>query len=225
MITITTRLDEILELATNDDGKHKVIQLGLIKIKDEMRTVQSSNASNVPCTSTLPPSSSTLPPFHTSPKSPPRVNTTKESMARKVLSPLVARRRGRPCTKRKVSKVDAIVNRLKGKNKKANLGQKVRQGEPRKLSFPCTGGVQHTMYEPVPPNQPYYLPCMDATQDSIYVPAPVSTIGDDIGSTSHTQAGIVNNISSQSLIVPSNFFDLNIDGDPNVPFFFLVSKC
>ncbi|KAI8011656.1 hypothetical protein LOK49_LG06G01425 [Camellia lanceoleosa] len=57
-------------------------------------------------------------------------------MARKVLSPLVARRRGRPCTKQKVSKVDAIVNRLKGKNKKANPGQKVRQGEPRKLSFP-----------------------------------------------------------------------------------------
>ncbi|GMP23693.1 hypothetical protein CsSME_00001199 [Camellia sinensis var. sinensis] len=75
-------------------------------------------------------------------------------MTRKVLSPLVARRRGRPCMKRKVSKVDAIVNWLKGKNKKANSvqGQKVRQGEPRKLSFPCTGGVRHTMYEPVPPN-------------------------------------------------------------------------
>ncbi|XP_028101611.1 protein FAR1-RELATED SEQUENCE 6-like [Camellia sinensis] len=154
-------LDEILELATNDDGKHKVIQLGLMKIKDEVRTVQSSSASNVPCISTLPSS-------HTLPKSPPRINTTKEIMTRKVLSPLVARRRGRPCTKQKVSKVDAIVNRLKGKNKKAN-------------------------------------------------PAPVSTIGDNIGSTSYTQAGMVNNISSQSSIVPSNFVDLNIDGDPNVP--------
>ncbi|GMP73255.1 hypothetical protein CsSME_00031057 [Camellia sinensis var. sinensis] len=237
-------LDEILKLTINDDAKHKVIQLGLMKIKDEVRTVQSSSASNVPCTSTLPPSSSTLPHSHSSPKSPPRINTTKESMTRKVLSPLVARRRGRPCTKRKVSKVDAIVNLLKGKNKKANpvQGHKVCQGESRKWSFPCTGGVQHTMYEPVPPNQPYYcpsmdaiedsmyvpvsenrpyyLPCMDATQDSIYVPAPVSTIGDDIGSTSHTQAGMGNSISSQSSIVPSNFVDLNIDRGPNVPFFF-----
>ncbi|GMP56172.1 hypothetical protein CsSME_00020751 [Camellia sinensis var. sinensis] len=41
-------------------------------------------------------------------------------MTRKVLSPMVARRRGRPCTKRKVSKVDEIVNRLKGKNKNAS---------------------------------------------------------------------------------------------------------
>ncbi|GMP61689.1 hypothetical protein CsSME_00024058 [Camellia sinensis var. sinensis] len=68
-------------------------------------------------------------------------------MTCKVLSPLVARRRSHPCTKQKISKVDAIVNRLKGKNKKANSvqGCKVRQGEPRKLSFPCTRGVQHTM--------------------------------------------------------------------------------
>ncbi|XP_028074879.1 uncharacterized protein LOC114277195 [Camellia sinensis] len=189
-------LDEILELATNDDGKHKVIQLGLMKINNEVRTVQSSSASNVPCTSTLPSSSSTLPPSHTSPKNPPRINTTKESMTHKVLSPLFARRRGRPCMKWKVSKVNAIVNRLKGKNKKANpvQGQKVS------------------------PSQPYYLPCMDATQDSMYAPVPVSTIGDDIESTSHTQAGMVNNISSQSSTVSSNFVDLNIDGDPNVLF-------
>ncbi|XP_028123137.1 protein FAR1-RELATED SEQUENCE 6-like [Camellia sinensis] len=117
-------LDEILDLATNDDAKHKVIQLGLMKIKDEVRTVQSSSASNVPCTSTLPPSSSTLPPSsstlppsHTSSKSPPRINTTKESMTCKIRSPLVACRRGRPCTKRKVSKIDAIVNRLKGRER------------------------------------------------------------------------------------------------------------
>ncbi|CAL5411896.1 unnamed protein product [Camellia sinensis] len=92
----------------------------------------------------------------------------------------------------------------------------------------------------VSPNQPYYCPSMDAIEDSmcrkidlticlVWMPhktvfmyryAPVSTIGDDIGSTSHTQAGMVNNISSQSSIVPSNFVDLNIDRDPNVPFFF-----
>ncbi|GMP99010.1 hypothetical protein CsSME_00046662 [Camellia sinensis var. sinensis] len=175
-----------------------------MKIKDEVRTVQSSSASNVPCSSTLPPSSSTLPPSHTSPKSPPRINTTKESMTRNVRSPLVARRRGRPCTKRKVSKVDAIVNRLKGKNKK------VRQGEPR-------------MYEPVPRSQHYYRPSMDAIADHFLVPAPVTTSGDDIGSTSHQEAGMVNNISSERSIVPPYFVDLNIDEDPNLPFF-LVSK-
>ncbi|GMP66064.1 hypothetical protein CsSME_00026585 [Camellia sinensis var. sinensis] len=200
-------LDEILELATNDNGKHKVIQFGLMKIKDEVRTVQSGSASNVPCTSTLPPSSSTLPHSHTSPKSPPRINSTKESMTRKVLSPLVTRRRGRPCTKQKVSKVDAIVNRLKGKNKKANPGRKVRQGEPRKLSFSRTGGKQHTMYEPVPANQPYYFPSMDAIENNMYVLALVSTMGDNIGTTSHTQAGMVNNISSQSSIVSSKFVE------------------
>ncbi|XP_028070209.1 protein FAR-RED IMPAIRED RESPONSE 1-like [Camellia sinensis] len=143
-------LDEILDFATNDDAKHKVIQLRLMKMKDEVRTVQSSSASNVPCTSTLLPSSSTLPPSHTSPKSPPRINTTKESMTRKV-----------------------------------------------------------------PPSQHYYRPSMDAIADSFLVPAPIATSGDDIGSTSHQEAGMVNNISSERSIVPSYFVDLNIDGDPN----------
>ncbi|XP_028070916.1 protein FAR1-RELATED SEQUENCE 6-like [Camellia sinensis] len=111
-------LDEILELATNDDAKHKVIQLGLREIMDRVKTIESATASNVPCTSTVPPSTGIVPPSHTSPKSPPRLNTTKTSNTRKVLSPLVVRRRGRPCTRRKVSKVDQIVNRLKIKNKK-----------------------------------------------------------------------------------------------------------
>ncbi|GMP52636.1 hypothetical protein CsSME_00018365 [Camellia sinensis var. sinensis] len=160
-------------------------------------------------------------------------------MTRKVLSPLVARRRGLPCTKRKVSKVNAIVNRWKENNKKANpvQGCKVRQGEPRKLSFPCMGSVQSlcmnwyvppnqpyycpsmdaiedSMYVLVPQNQPYYLPCMDATQDNMYVP------GMTLEAYLILKAGMVNNISSQSSIVPSKFVDLNIDGDPNVPFFF-----
>ncbi|KAI8026906.1 hypothetical protein LOK49_LG02G03575 [Camellia lanceoleosa] len=90
---------------------------------------------------------------------------------------------------------------------------------------PSMDEIEDSTYVPLPKNRPYYLPCMDATQDSMYVPAPVSTIEDDIGSTSHTQARVVNNITSQSSIVPSNFVDLNIDRDPNVPFFFLVLKC
>ncbi|CAL5371322.1 unnamed protein product [Camellia sinensis] len=73
-------------------------------------------------------------------------------------------------TKRKVSKVDQIVNRLKAKNKKTTPAQ-----------------------------------------------ARVSTMqmADNIGSTSHTQAGIVNNISSKSLTVASEFVDFNIDADSN----------
>ncbi|XP_028085358.1 protein FAR-RED IMPAIRED RESPONSE 1-like [Camellia sinensis] len=51
-------LDEILELATNDDEKHKVIQLGLKEIKDRVRIVESGSASNAPCTSTVPPGTS-----------------------------------------------------------------------------------------------------------------------------------------------------------------------
>ncbi|XP_028116563.1 protein FAR1-RELATED SEQUENCE 6-like [Camellia sinensis] len=117
------RLDEILELATNDNGKYKVIQLGLREIKDRVRTIESGTSSNVSCTSTVPLSISIVPPSHTLSKSPPGLNTTKASNTRKVLSPLVARRRGRPCTKWKVSKVDQIVNRLKRKNKKTTPAQ------------------------------------------------------------------------------------------------------
>ncbi|CAL5400825.1 unnamed protein product [Camellia sinensis] len=76
------------------------------------------------------------------------------------------------------------------------------------------------MYEPVPPSQHYYRPSMDAIADHFLVPAPVTTSGDDIGSTSHQEAGMVNNISSERSIVPPYFVDLNIDGDPNLPFFF-----
>ncbi|XP_028126585.1 protein FAR-RED IMPAIRED RESPONSE 1-like [Camellia sinensis] len=103
-------LDKILEIAANDNGKHEVLDLGLIEIKDRVRKDQSSSASHVP------PSTSNALPSHSSPKSPSARSTTKASMSRKMLSPVVARRRGRPCTKRKVSKVDEVVNRkLKSK--------------------------------------------------------------------------------------------------------------
>ncbi|XP_028086181.1 uncharacterized protein LOC114287098 [Camellia sinensis] len=111
--------------------------------------IESGSASSVPCISTVPHSSNIVPPSHTLPRSPPGLNTTKASITRTVLSPLVARRRGCPCTKRKVSKVDEIVNRLKGKNKKTTpiQARKVRKGEPYKLNFTSTGGVQDTRYE------------------------------------------------------------------------------
>ncbi|XP_028081095.1 protein FAR-RED IMPAIRED RESPONSE 1-like [Camellia sinensis] len=52
-------LDEIIDIASNDDGKHKAIQLGLREIKERVRKDESACASNVP------PSSSTVPPFST----------------------------------------------------------------------------------------------------------------------------------------------------------------
>ncbi|GMP89502.1 hypothetical protein CsSME_00041047 [Camellia sinensis var. sinensis] len=99
-------------------------------------------------------------------------------MTRKVLSPLVARRRGHPCTKQKVSKVDEIVNRLKGKTKKATKvwGCKVGKVEPRKLNFGYTDGMEDNTYEPVSQAQPYYFPCMDGTEESLYVPVCIDDI-------------------------------------------------
>lgn len=78
-------LNEIIEIASNDDGKHKVIQLGLIEIKDRVRKEQSGCASNVS------PSTSIVPPSNTSPKTLPSHSTTNASMTRKVLSLMVAR--------------------------------------------------------------------------------------------------------------------------------------
>ncbi|KAI8021595.1 hypothetical protein LOK49_LG03G02836 [Camellia lanceoleosa] len=82
-----------------------------------------------------------------------------------MLSPMVARRRGRPCMKRKVSKVDAIVNRLKGKSKKPPKADPVHQCQPQKLNFPGIDDMQdNTYHEPATQTAPYYFPCMDGTQ-------------------------------------------------------------
>ncbi|GMQ10596.1 hypothetical protein CsSME_00053541 [Camellia sinensis var. sinensis] len=115
-------------------------------------------------------------------------------MTHKVLSPMVARRRGRPCTKRKVSKVDEIVNRLKGKNKRASKVQ------GRKLNFASMDGMQAS-------------PCIDGTQESMYVPAQGSPMQmvDNIGSGSVSHSQMVTNISSQSGPIGSKFIELNID--------------
>ncbi|XP_028074240.1 protein FAR-RED IMPAIRED RESPONSE 1-like [Camellia sinensis] len=139
-------LDEIIEIAGNNDGKHEVLYLGLIEIKDRVRKDQSGSASHAP------PSTSNVPHSHTSLRSPSARSTTKASMSHNMLSPMVARRRGRPCTKRKVSKVDAIVNRLKRKSKKPPKaqGHTVRQCQPRKLNFPGTDDMQYnTCHDPM----------------------------------------------------------------------------
>ncbi|XP_028092677.1 protein FAR1-RELATED SEQUENCE 6-like [Camellia sinensis] len=142
-------LDEIIEIAGNDDGKHEVLDLGLIEIKDRVRKDQSGSASHTrPSTSDVPPSTSNVPHSYTSLRSLSARNSTKASMSRNMLSPMVARRRGRPCTKRKVSKVDAIVNRLKRKSKKPPKaqGHTVRQCQSRKLNFPGTDDMQYNTY-------------------------------------------------------------------------------
>ncbi|CAL5349809.1 unnamed protein product [Camellia sinensis] len=64
---------------------------------------------------------------------------------------------------------------------------------------------------------------MDGTQQSMYVPFSQMQMVNNIGGTSHTQLGMVNNISSQSSTIASNFVHFNVDVDPNVSFFFLVS--
>ncbi|GMP59516.1 hypothetical protein CsSME_00022777 [Camellia sinensis var. sinensis] len=154
-------LDEILEIAVNDDGKHKVHDLGLIQIKDKVRKDQSGSASHAPpSNSNVPPSTSNVPPSHSSLRSLSARSTTKASMSCKMLSLIVARQRG--------------LNWLKEKSKK-----------PLKARATQTA--------------PYYFPCMDGTQQSIYVPAQFTQMQtvDNIGGTSHTQSGMVNNISSQ----------------------------
>ncbi|XP_028110552.1 protein FAR-RED ELONGATED HYPOCOTYL 3-like [Camellia sinensis] len=135
-------LVEIIEIAANDDGKHEVLDLGLIKIKDKVRKDQSGSASHVPL------SASNVPHSYSSLKSPSARSTTKASMSRRMLSPMVARRRGHPCTKRKVSKVDEIVNRLKRKSKKPpkTQGRTIPQCQPRKLNFPGTDDMQYNTY-------------------------------------------------------------------------------
>ncbi|GMP48892.1 hypothetical protein CsSME_00016081 [Camellia sinensis var. sinensis] len=68
-------LNEIVELASNDEGKQKIIELGLAEIKARVRKDESGCGSNVS------PSTSNVPPFDTSPKSPIGGCTTKTSMS------------------------------------------------------------------------------------------------------------------------------------------------
>ncbi|XP_028126919.1 protein FAR-RED IMPAIRED RESPONSE 1-like [Camellia sinensis] len=166
-------LDEIIEIAANDDGKHEVLDLRLIKIKDRVRKDQLGSASHAPpSTSDVPPSTSNVPHCHSSLRSPFARSTTKASMPRNMLSPMVARRRGRPCTKRKVSKVDAIVNRLKEKSKKPPKADPVHQWQPRKLNFPGTDDMQGNIY---------HEPAQFSQMQTV----------DNIGGTSHTQSSTI----------------------------------
>ncbi|GMQ07260.1 hypothetical protein CsSME_00051532 [Camellia sinensis var. sinensis] len=90
------KLIAIVQLVGNSEGKTRIVDLGLDEIKERVIKEESGDGSNLPC--------STKSPIHT--------GSTQGGTSRKVISPLVARRRGRPVTKRKVAKVDQIVNRL-----------------------------------------------------------------------------------------------------------------
>ena len=92
----------IVQLAGNSEGKTRIVDLGLDEIKERVMKEESGDGSNLPC--------STRSPIHT--------GSTQGGTSRKVISPLVARRRGCPVTKRKVAKVDQIVNRFKATAKK-----------------------------------------------------------------------------------------------------------
>ncbi|XP_028098071.1 protein FAR1-RELATED SEQUENCE 1-like [Camellia sinensis] len=125
---INKKFIAIVQLAGNSEGKTRIVDLGLDEIKERVMKEESDDGSNLPC--------STRSPIHTS--------STQGGTSRKVISPLVARRRGRPVTKRKIAKVDQIVNRFKA----AKL-----------LRFECEAQAQ----------TPYY-PYMVGTENSMYVP-------------------------------------------------------
>ncbi|CAL5335505.1 unnamed protein product [Camellia sinensis] len=65
-------------------------------------------------------------------------------------------------------------------------------------------------------------PCIDGTQESMYVPAQGSPMQmvDNIESGSVSHSRMVTNISSESGPIASQFIELNIDVDPNAPFYF-----
>ncbi|XP_028058193.1 uncharacterized protein LOC114262051 [Camellia sinensis] len=98
------KLIAIIQLAGNSEGKIKIINCALDEMKDRVMHDKSGDGSN------LAPSTNRI---TSSTKSPIATGCTSGASTRKVVSPLVVRRRGRPVTKRKVAKVDQIVNRFK----------------------------------------------------------------------------------------------------------------
>ncbi|XP_028060141.1 protein FAR-RED IMPAIRED RESPONSE 1-like [Camellia sinensis] len=109
------KLVGIVQFAGNCEGKIKLIDRGLDEIKAKVMKDDEGGGSNVaPSTSNVPPITSNVP-------SSPIGSINRHTISHtKLLSPLVARRKGRPVTKRKVAKVDQIVNQLKASKRKHN---------------------------------------------------------------------------------------------------------
>ncbi|GMP84027.1 hypothetical protein CsSME_00037718 [Camellia sinensis var. sinensis] len=104
------KLIGIVQVIGNSEGKIKIIDLRLDAIKDRVMKDELGDGSN------LPPATNHLP-FSLIACS---IDTgsTKGASTRMVISPLVAQRIGHSITKRKVAKVDQIVNRFKAMEKK-----------------------------------------------------------------------------------------------------------
>ncbi|XP_028098978.1 protein FAR-RED IMPAIRED RESPONSE 1-like [Camellia sinensis] len=120
------KLIGIVQFAGNSEGKIKLIDRELDEIKAKVMKDDEGGGSNVATsTSNVPPITSNVP------SSPIGSINRKAISHTKLLSSLVARRKGRPVTKRKVAKVDQIVNRLKASKIKHNKskGTKMIGGE------------------------------------------------------------------------------------------------
>ncbi|XP_028119129.1 uncharacterized protein LOC114316633 [Camellia sinensis] len=157
------KLIAIVQLAGNSEGKTRIVELGLDEIKERVMKEKSGYGSHLPC--------STRSPIHTS--------SIQGGTSRKVISLLVARRRDRPVTKRKVAKVDQIVNRFKA----AKL-----------LRFEAQAQAQAQAYTP-------YYPYMVGTENSMYIP-----VAHGIGGTSLTPSDFISGTQGSLMSAPTQIY-------------------
>ncbi|XP_028075462.1 uncharacterized protein LOC114277714 [Camellia sinensis] len=164
------KLIAIVQLVGNSEGKTRILDLGLDEIKERVMKEESGDGSNLPC--------STKSPIHT--------GSTQGRTSRKVISPLVARRRGRPVTKRKVAKVDQIVNRFKATAKKQTKAKAAKL-----LRFEAQAQAQAQAYTP-------YYPYMVGTENSMYIP-----VAHGIGGTSLTPLDFISGTQGSLMSAPT----------------------
>ncbi|XP_028110444.1 protein FAR-RED IMPAIRED RESPONSE 1-like [Camellia sinensis] len=163
----------IVQLAGNSEGKTRIVELGLDEIKERVMKEESGYRSNLPC--------STRSPIHT--------GSIQGGTSRKVISPLVARRRGRPVTKRKVAKVDQIVNRFKATAKKQTKAKAAKL-----LRFEAQAQAQAQAQTP-------YYPYMVGTENSMYVP-----VAHGIGGTSLTPSDFISGTQGSLMSAPTQIY-------------------
>ncbi|CAL5401083.1 unnamed protein product [Camellia sinensis] len=145
------KLIGIVQVAGNSEGKIKIIDCELDEIKARVMKDDEGDGSNVSAST-----SNVLCITSNVPSSLIGSINRKAISNTKLLSPLVARRKGRTVTKQKVAKVDQIVNRLKESKTKHNKpkGTKVHGAQPqpqpqpsaRRELYPCMVGMQISMY-------------------------------------------------------------------------------
>ncbi|XP_028115909.1 protein FAR1-RELATED SEQUENCE 6-like [Camellia sinensis] len=123
------KLAGIVQFVGNCEGKIKLIDRGLDEIKAKVMKDDESDGSNVaPSTSNVPPITSNVP-------SSPIASINRKAISHtKLLSPLVARRKGRPVTKRKVAKGTKVLG---GKGE----GQSQPERSVRRELYPYVVGM------------------------------------------------------------------------------------